>query len=981
MAVELEGGVSSDGSLQATNAGVVSTAEVNQLTLQKLTTSGSEMLARWKCPLSRLDYCLFKWEYYNTTQKVWVLGGTSNVKNEDISGWFQATFNAPTGVNASKVRCAVTPVSEKRSNNQGYWWVGSQVTSGSLAVSSEPVDKPSTPPTPSFEVVNNATYKVTFRYQDTKATHIEVQTKTKNDDKSTWTKATTLTKRTNGEYDTRVTPTAGTTRQVRLVAYYKVGSKMVKSDASGVLELVGQPAVMHTLKAAASSTGATDSGGSVKLSWVEDVIKKKTRGGSALGTVVVEYATYNAWSVGSNDYQTEEFPSAHMNGANASVLITGLERGKTWYFRMRRKNANDMWSKWATTTAAGTATVVSAKVSAPAVVTYALTRPNISNVEDTTVATDEQGRVRITWTGGPWGAGYSCEVQRTELADNYSSSAVDSISSTTLDYEDSYGNRKVTISGLERGKTWYFRIRIRQGQLLSNWATVSAGKFNHYGSTSGTIARATLTPAPAITGPEDLGAPTCVTTPTACTVGDVVLLAWTHNSGQDSDQSAYQLEVKRQSYGTSTWTTQTLNGTADSSYAYDTTGRTDGTTLRWRVRTKGVDPAVWSPWSRQQDVRVWDDGVSSVSISPRTGDAITRFPVTVSVTASGLSQANRPIAWWAQMESVDSYTGIGTDGQPVTVQSGAVMWRHDVDANDAGFSAGSLAVDVGASDVALANGRRYRLRAGCVTAQGLRNEAVPFEFETSWSGDVPIPSSYFVMDEDDHCCYVYPSCFDEEGELADGVTLSVWRIERDGSTVLIQDGIDNGTESYVTDPHPTHGLQWYRTVAHDVDTGAQNLLDQYVRVSIPYLLIQWNERWEQEDEDDVPDGEEPRLRYAGMALELPYNLKIDEGHSPDVALREYLGRSHPVSAYGTQRGRTSSISCDIRRDDEATLSLVRMLAAWRGDCYVREPTGDGYWASIGDVRVTHSYDSRAVGVSMTVTRVEPPADGEVEDVT
>ena len=83
----------------------------------------------------------------------------------------------------------------------------------------------------------------------------------------------------------------------------------------------------------------------------------------------------------------------------------------------------------------------------------------------------------------------------------------------------------------------------------------------------------------------------------------------------------------------------------------------------------------------------------------------------------------------------------------------------------------------------------------------------------------------------------------------------------------------------------------------------------------------------------------------------------------------YIGRKHTVAYYGTRVDVSASWSTDIDKLDEETLYAIRRLANWMGNCYVREPSGTGYWA-----KVTVSYSRKhlepAMPIQINVTRVE-----------
>ena len=84
---------------------------------------------------------------------------------------------------------------------------------------------------------------------------------------------------------------------------------------------------------------------------------------------------------------------------------------------------------------------------------------------------------------------------------------------------------------------------------------------------------------------------------------------------------------------------------------------------------------------------------------------------------------------------------------------------------------------------------------------------------------------------------------------------------------------------------------------------------------------------------------------------------------------KYIGRKDPVSYYGTQTGYTASWNTVIPKSDRETIALLRKLQVWPGDCYVREPSGTGYWANV-KVTFPINHVELTVSVSISITRVE-----------
>ena len=104
-------------------------------------------------------------------------------------------------------------------------------------------------------------------------------------------------------------------------------------------------------------------------------------------------------------------------------------------------------------------------------------------------------------------------------------------------------------------------------------------------------------------------------------------------------------------------------------------------------------------------------------------------------------------------------------------------------------------------------------------------------------------------------------------------------------------------------------------------------------------------------------------------IKLPCNVEISPNHDLDVSLIEYIGKSHPTSYYGTQLGETASWNAEILKDDTDTLAMIRRLAVYLGDVYVRETSGMGYWAQV-KVSYSRKYNTMTIPITFNVTRVE-----------
>ena len=233
---------------------------------------------------------------------------------------------------------------------------------------------------------------------------------------------------------------------------------------------------------------------------------------------------------------------------------------------------------------------------------------------------------------------------------------------------------------------------------------------------------------------------------------------------------------------------------------------------------------------------------------------------------------------------------------------------------------------------------------------------------------------YMLMDTDTTSrgdnTYLYKFKLNSTESTIPPVTLSVYRREFDGDFVEIAKGIKNGMNTYVIDPHPALDFARYRIVAIDNKTGAVSYNDPPgYPVGEKAIIIQWDEKWSNFDVD--PDNEDALSTppWTGSLLKLPYNIDVSDSNETDVSLVEYIGRKHPVSYYGTQRGETASWSVDIPKSDKDTLYALRRLRVYMGDVYVREPSGSGYWARI-KVSFSQTHCETVIPVSIELTRVE-----------
>ena len=113
-----------------------------------------------------------------------------------------------------------------------------------------------------------------------------------------------------------------------------------------------------------------------------------------------------------------------------------------------------------------------------------------------------------------------------------------------------------------------------------------------------------------------------------------------------------------------------------------------------------------------------------------------------------------------------------------------------------------------------------------------------------------------------------------------------------------------------------------------------------------------------------------RFDFGSRHIELPYNIKINDSYSKDFSATRYLDGS--IDGFwnaGSMRqgGFTTDL---IKIFDRARLDTVRELAHYAGPCFVRTPEGCAFMADVEVNSIGTSYDSLALGISISVTEVE-----------
>ena len=552
-------------------------------------------------------------------------------------------------------------------------------------------------------------------------------------------------------------------------------------------------------------------------------------------------------------------------------------------------------------------------------------------------------------------------------------------------------------TGLETGDEYFFRVRAVNDKGTSPWSGISS----------------------VVIGKKP-AAPTTWSSTTTAIVGEDITLFWVHNAEDNSTQTYAELELtingevetrtikndrpeedkdKTSSYVIKTVTfyevvkdgttytktanvlvdepsggivTTSITTTGETVYSY-TDGSTtkyyckksstygDGAKIKWRVRTAGITKT-YGDWSILRSIDVYAPPTLTLAMLNGDGDTIntvTAFPFYISGLAGPKTQA--PIGYHITVSANSTYETVDNVGNTKIVNSGNAVYSKYFDIND------PLMVEFSAGNIDLENGIEYTVTCVVSMNSGLTKES-SLTFTVNWSDVSYNPNAGISVDKDLLIAYIRPYCRDDDGVLVGDVSLAVYRREFDGGFTELAKGLDNSKNVVITDPHPSLDYARYRIVATTNSTGAVSFNDlPGYPVNGKSIIIQWDEEWTEFDSSS--GGRLMDRPWTGSMLKLPGNIDVSDSYDQDVSMIKYIGRSHPIAYYGTQRGETPTWNVEIPKSDKDTLYSIRRLASWMGDVYVREPSGSGYRASI-KVSFSQKHCELTIPVTLSITRVE-----------
>ena len=553
------------------------------------------------------------------------------------------------------------------------------------------------------------------------------------------------------------------------------------------------------------------------------------------------------------------------------------------------------------------------------------------------------------------------------------------------------------LTGLESGKRYYFRVKAVNTQGSSGWSEISSCILG-------------TTPA----------APTTWSSTSTAIVGEALILYWIHNAEDGSSQTKAEIEVyvnnTKNTYVVNTPNQDDKNET--NQYSINTKTYPEGATIKWRVRTAGITET-YGDWSVQRTISLYAPPTLQLAMTDNNGSTISileSFPFYIKAIPGPATQV--PISYYVTIISNGDYDTIDEVGVIKRVRVGDEVYSQYYNTNQ------TLLLKLSADSVDLENNIDYTIKVLVTMNSGLTTET-RLKFTVAWTDPLYFPNAEIAYDPRTYTTSIRPFCgtydmeyykvlyrsgrylateeridpvegisvdgaFTKENDivylsqndmetmfilrqstiprLIPGIKLSVYRREYDGKFVEIGSGLDNTKNTFVTDPHPSLDFARYRVIAIDEKTGGVSYTDlSGYPINEKSVILQWDETWRSFDVTDDAPTEEPR--WSGSLISIPYNINVSDNNTNDVSLANYIGRSHPVSYYGTHVGYKSTWSMVIPKSDKETLYALRRLAIWLGDVYVREPSGSGYWATIS-VSFSQSYDNLTIPINLDITRVE-----------
>ena len=337
-------------------------------------------------------------------------------------------------------------------------------------------------------------------------------------------------------------------------------------------------------------------------------------------------------------------------------------------------------------------------------------------------------------------------------------------------------------------------------------------------------------------------------------------------------------------------------------------------------------------------VRISDAPVCEV-IVPET---VTAGPAVVTLRTDSSDRAvvsvvSRGIAYATPSDTAYQRGGDVVFGKAVEIEG--------IEVKSDGLYEGTVTLE-GAS---LVDGCTYDVRAYVEDeVTGLRSEVATGSFTVAWAHQAGFPAASVTADREAMSASIAVSA--PTGAVSTDVA-DVYRVTPHGAD-LIASGVTFG--SVVTDrfaPYVSTREQTQTTyrVACRTKDGDAAWTDVAYGLVGGFLRLDWGE---------------------GKSVELPYNLRVSESASKNFEAKTMLDGSR-VGSWGEGVERRGSFETDlIRFASPEQRRLIYEVAAYPGPVFVRTASGLAFDADVQIEGVEESFDSGAIGVSLSFTQVD-----------
>ena len=530
--------------------------------------------------------------------------------------------------------------------------------------------------------------------------------------------------------------------------------------------------------------------------------------------------------------------------------------------------------------------------------------------------------VRVNWPWS-WAGATSAEISWADHDDAWESTD----SPKTYAIED-----RVTswvVAGLETGKRWYFRVRLK-GLIDTDEVTGPWSKIYDYDLSS-------IPNRPAL-----------ILSKSVINSGQSVTARWAYSADDSTSQKYAEICLATISAGVVSYGAVIAKTTTAQTVEINRAWTT-GTTYYLCLRLTSSAGRV-SEWSEPVALTVAPPISINVSHSlvAGTGDDagvsfLTEMPLVVTVTGAG--GTGTTIASILRAEDYHIYRPDDSEFDGFEGETIATL-------SQTGESAMSLTTDnlVGCLD----DGAKYILQCTVIDKYG-QTISASYPFTVAWTHQAGKPSATVKIDEYQRIAIITPIAPDN---YAEGDVCDIYRLSIDKPELILQ-GAAFGT-TYV-DPYPGFG----DSCGHRIVTRTAN--GDYITESneLAWFLCD-------SDVNDILEEDAMVIDVNGEQIDLPYDITLQNAWTKDFQRTTYLGGSVQGDWNPAVTRDISANTVIIRGEDLDEQISMRNLAGYAGVAHIRTPDGSSVACDI-QIRESQSYDTKRISYSLAIKVVDPQA--------